>query len=107
MFPVWLGFRGGKGVATGLGSFLLLTPKAILLAIGIFLALTAAFRFVSLASITAAASLPLLAVLLGEAHGPAEVALIAAASLMIIVKHQQNIRRLLNGAEPKFQIRPK
>jgi glycerol-3-phosphate acyltransferase PlsY len=107
MFPVWLGFRGGKGVATGLGSFLLLTPKAILLAIGIFLALTAAFRFVSLASITAAASLPLLAVLLGEAHGPAEVALIAAASLMIIVKHQQNIRRLLNGAEPEFQIRPK
>jgi glycerol-3-phosphate acyltransferase PlsY len=107
MFPVWLGFRGGKGVATGLGSFLVLTPKAILLVIGIFLALTAALRFVSLASITAAMSLPLLAVLLAEAHGPAEIALIAAASLMIIVKHHQNIRRLLNGAEPKFQIRPK
>jgi glycerol-3-phosphate acyltransferase PlsY len=107
IFPVWLGFRGGKGVATGLGSLLLLTPKAILVAIGIFLAITAAFRFVSLGSIVAAASLPLFALLLGEAHRPAEIALIAAASLLIIVKHHQNIRRLLTGTEPKFHIRPK
>jgi glycerol-3-phosphate acyltransferase PlsY len=62
---------------------------------------------VSFASITAAASLPLIAVLLGEAHGPAELALTTAASLMIIAKHHQNIRRLLAGAEPKFHIRPK
>src|SRR5438045_7966576 len=58
VFPVWLGFRGGKGVATGLGSFLLLTPKAALCAVGIFLAFAAAFRLVALASIIAAESVP-------------------------------------------------
>lgn len=107
MFPVWLKFRGGKGVATGLGSFLLLTPKAILVAVGIFFVITAAFRFVSLGSIAAAGSLPILAISLGEASGSAEGAMIAAASLMIIAKHHENIRRLMAGVEPKFQLRPK
>lgn len=107
MFPAWLKFRGGKGVATGLGSFLLLTPKAILAAVAIFLLITTAFRFVSLGSIAAAASLPVLAILLGEAPSPAEGALIAAASLLIIFKHHQNIRRLISGVEPRFQLRPK
>jgi glycerol-3-phosphate acyltransferase PlsY len=105
VFPVWLGFRGGKGVATGLGSFLLVTPKAILVAIGIFVAVAAAFRFVSLASLVAAACLPLLAILFGESRVAAEIALMTAASVLIIAKHYQNIRRLLAGAEPKFHIR--
>jgi acyl phosphate:glycerol-3-phosphate acyltransferase len=105
VFPVWLGFRGGKGVATGLGSFLLVTPKAILVAIGIFVAIAAAFRFVSLASLVAAAFLPLLAILFGESRVAAEIALMTAASVLIIAKHYQNIRRLLAGAEPKFHIR--
>jgi len=105
VFPVWLGFRGGKGVATGLGSFLLVTPKAILVAIGIFVAVAAAFRFVSLASLVAAACLPLLAILFGESRVAAEIALMTAASVLIIAKHYQNIRRLLAGTEPKFHIR--
>jgi len=105
VFPVWLGFRGGKGVAAGLGSFLLVTPKAILVAIGIFVAVAAAFRFVSLASLVAAACLPLLAILFGESRVAAEIALMTAASVLIIAKHYQNIRRLLAGAEPKFHIR--
>jgi glycerol-3-phosphate acyltransferase PlsY len=104
IFPVWLGFRGGKGVATGLGSFLLLTPKAILLTLAIFVAVAAAFRLVALASIVAAASLPPLALLLDEGN-PHGVLLLAAASLLIIVKHHQNIRRMLRGAEPKFKFR--
>jgi glycerol-3-phosphate acyltransferase PlsY len=104
IFPVWLRFRGGKGVATGLGSFLLLTPKAILLALAIFVAVAAAFRLVALASIVAAASLPPLALLLGEGS-PHGVLLLAAASLLIIVKHHQNIGRMLHGAEPKFKFR--
>jgi glycerol-3-phosphate acyltransferase PlsY len=107
IFPAWLKFRGGKGVATGLGSFLLLTPKAILVAIAIFLVITAAFRFVSFGSILAAAFLPLLAMVLGEARSPAQEVLIAAASLLIIVKHHQNIRRLMSGIEPKFHLKAK
>jgi len=102
IFPVWLGFRGGKGVATGLGSFLLLTPKAILLALAVFVAVAAALRFVALASIVATASLPLLALLLGEGSKPV---LLMAAALLIIVKHHQNIGRMLRGTEPRFQFR--
>jgi glycerol-3-phosphate acyltransferase PlsY len=103
IFPVWLRFRGGKGVATGLGSFLLLTPKAILLTLAIFVALAAAFRLVALASIVATACLPLLALLLGESGKP--VLLMAAASLLIILKHHQNVGRMLRGTEPRFQFR--
>ena len=103
IFPPWLDFRGGKGVATGLGSFLLLTPKAILLALAIFVAMVAAFRLVALASIVATASLPALALWLGESGKP--VLLLATASLLIIVKHHQNIARMLRGTEPKFRLR--
>lgn len=103
IFPVWLRFRGGKGVATGLGSFFLLTPKAILLTLAIFVAVATAFRLVALASIIATASLPLLALLLGESGRP--ILLIAAASLLIILKHHQNIGRMLRGTEPRFQFR--
>jgi glycerol-3-phosphate acyltransferase PlsY len=103
MFPVWLRFRGGKGVATGLGSFVLLTPKAILVTLAIFVALAAAFRLVALASIIAAASLPLLAMLFGENGKP--VWLMAAACLLIVLKHHQNVGRMLRGTEPRFQFR--
>jgi acyl phosphate:glycerol-3-phosphate acyltransferase len=107
IFPVWLKFRGGKGVATGLGSFLLLTPKAIVVALGIFIVLSVALRYVAFASIIAAASLPVLALLLGEGHDSTELALVAGASVLIIAKHHQNIRRMLSHAEPKFQVRRK
>ena len=103
IFPVWLGFRGGKGVATGLGSFLLLTPKAILLGLAIFIAVLAAFRLVALASIAATASLPFLALWMGERQTP--VLLLGAASLLIIVKHHTNIARMLRGTEPRFVLR--
>jgi acyl phosphate:glycerol-3-phosphate acyltransferase len=107
IFPVWLRLRGGKGVATGLGSFLLLAPKAIVLAVVIFVLMAATFRYVALASIVAAASLPLSALLLMEGGSPAAIVLLAAASLLIILKHHSNIRRMLNGTEPKLQIRHK
>jgi len=64
LFPVWLKFRGGKGVATGLGSFLLLTPKAMLVMIGIFAVIVLIFRYVSFGSIVAVALFPFLAWLL-------------------------------------------
>jgi glycerol-3-phosphate acyltransferase PlsY len=103
IFPVWLRFRGGKGVATALGSFLMLTPKAMLMTLAIFIVVAVSFRYVALGSIIAAISFPLLALFLGDAHG-IEFALAAATSLLIIFKHHQNIRRMLSGTEPKFQF---
>jgi glycerol-3-phosphate acyltransferase PlsY len=101
IFPVWLRFRGGKGVATGLGSFVLLTPKAVVLAIAVFVIMLAALRFVSLASVTAAACLPLLALILREGHS-AQIVMVAISSALIILKHRPNMQRLLAGTEPKF-----
>lgn len=105
VFPVWLGFRGGKGVATGFGAFLMLTPRAILFASGIFLAIALAFRLVSLASIAAAGSLPVFALLLDRVHSLGDLGLLSAGSLLIVLKHHANIRRLLAGAEPRFEIK--
>jgi acyl phosphate:glycerol-3-phosphate acyltransferase len=104
VFPVWLRFRGGKGVATGLGSFLVLVPKTVLVMIGIFLAIFAAFRYVSLASILAVALFPLVAWILNRYDTPPQMlALLAASSLLIIAKHHGNIRRLLAHTEPRFR----
>lgn len=105
IFPVWLRFRGGKGVATGLGSFLMLTPKTILLGLLIFVLVLAAFRLVALASIVATASLPAMALWTGEKAKPA--LLLGAAALLIILKHHANIARMLRGKEPKFRLRRK
>jgi len=106
MFPVWLKFRGGKGVATGLGSLALFAPKALLVAVGVFVAVVLMFRFVSLGSIVAVALFPLLAWLLHDYAGaPQVLGVMTIASVLIIAKHYQNIRRLLAGTEPRFQWR--
>jgi len=106
MFPVWLKFRGGKGVATGLGSFALLAPKALIIAIGVFLAVVLIFRHVSLGSISAAAIFPFLAWILDDFDGkPLTLALIGIAAILIVFKHQENIRRLIAGAEPRLSLR--
>jgi acyl phosphate:glycerol-3-phosphate acyltransferase len=101
VFPVWLKFRGGKGVATGLGSFIVIGPNAVLVAVGIFVLVVAVFRYVSLGSILAVASFPLLFAHRMPAHGNASVALafMATTCLLIIVRHHENIRRLLAGTE--------
>lgn len=106
VFPIWLKFRGGKGVATGLGSFILLAPKAILAMIVIFAAIVLAFRYVSLASIAAVALFPLLAWILDDYQSrPRMLACMAAASVLIIAKHHQNIHRLFSGTESRLQSR--
>jgi glycerol-3-phosphate acyltransferase PlsY len=106
VFPVWLKFRGGKGVATGFGSFLILAPKSVLVAVAIFLALVAAFRYVSLGSIIAVASLPLIAWALDDRQAtPGMLLCMAAASIFIVAKHHDNIRRLLARTENRFSGR--
>jgi glycerol-3-phosphate acyltransferase PlsY len=106
LFPVWLKFRGGKGVATSFGAFVLLTPKTILCLIGLFLLLAGAFRYVSLGSIAVAAAFPLLAWALHEYHEPLEVAIIGVVSALVIWRHRQNIGRLVGGTESKLGQKP-
>jgi len=101
LFPVWLKFRGGKGVATSLGSFVLIVPKSVLLVVGVFVIVVAAFRYVSLGSVVAAALFPLVAMGLHETTESAEIILIVVASLLVIWKHRENIGRLWSGIEPK------
>jgi glycerol-3-phosphate acyltransferase PlsY len=102
LFPVWLKFRGGKGVATSLGAFILLTPKSILCMIVLFLMIAVAFRYVSLGSVAVAAAFPLLAWALQEYADPLQLVLIAMVSALVIWKHRQNIGRLATGTESKF-----
>ena len=103
MFPVWLKFRGGKGVATGFGVFLVAAPWAALSAIGLFLVVLALSRYVSLASVLGAASFPVFAWFMVQGERPRFfLAVQAIVSLLIIVKHHPNIRRLLAGTESRF-----
>ena len=107
-FPLWLGLRGGKGVATALGVFAMLCPLAALAAFVLFLLVFAFWRYVSLASITAAAAMPLLIYFLwAPTHAPPLViafgTLLAAA--LVVYKHKTNLQRLMNGTEPKFLSR--
>jgi glycerol-3-phosphate acyltransferase PlsY len=98
-FPVWLRFRGGKGVATALGVFLVVDPVALAAGAALFALLYAAFRIVSIGSMTAALAIPITCLLLGR---PAPITLIAAGGALIIIgKHHGNIRRLLRKSELK------
>jgi glycerol-3-phosphate acyltransferase PlsY len=103
MFPIWLRFRGGKGVATGFGVFLVAAPLGALSAITVFFIVLAITRYVSLASILGAASFPVFAWFF--VHGdrpPFFIAAQCAVSFLIIAKHHQNIRRLFTGQESRF-----
>lgn len=106
MFPVWLRFKGGKGVATGFGVFLVAAPWGALASIGVFIVVLKLSRFVSLASILGAACFPAFAYLLVRGDRPLFfVGVQAAVSLLIIVKHHQNIRRLIAGTESRIGAR--
>jgi len=99
-WSVFLGFRGGKGVATGLGALLRIVPLAVLPAALVWLVVTLSFRYVSLSSILAAACVPLGALLLGTPV-PFVIAAFAVGAI-IVARHHANITRLLAGHEPKL-----
>ncbi len=103
MHPVWLRFKGGKGVATAFGVFLALSPIAALIGLVAFVIVFAVWRYVSLASIVSAVVFPIVALWL--AHGHMTLLLIAVTvfiPLLVIVKHRQNIARLIQGTEYRF-----
>jgi acyl phosphate:glycerol-3-phosphate acyltransferase len=103
MFPLWLRFKGGKGVATAFGVFLALCPLAALSALGLWLAIVALTRYVSLASIVAAVVLPFLTLWLSPGrYGYASGAVVFVCCWIVIVKHWQNILRLMQGTEHGF-----
>jgi glycerol-3-phosphate acyltransferase PlsY len=102
VFTVWLGFKGGKGVATGCGAYLAISPLAVCTTLLVFVATVAITRYISLASILATAAFPLWALLYAEPAAAVVGAVLGSA--LIVGKHHQNIRRLLAGTEHKFAL---
>jgi glycerol-3-phosphate acyltransferase PlsY len=100
-FPVWLGFKGGKGVATAAGVILGFTPSVMAILLLAFIAVVALTRYVSLASILTAVFAPVVAWLLGEVQS-AQLYLLLA--VIVVVKHHANIARLLKGQESKVSM---
>jgi glycerol-3-phosphate acyltransferase PlsY len=101
LFPVWLGFKGGKGVATAGGVILTLAWPVGLCALVVWLVLAFAFRYSSLAALCAAIAAPIAAWLLTD---PARTALIAGIAALVIARHRTNIARLLRGEESKIKL---
>jgi glycerol-3-phosphate acyltransferase PlsY len=103
LFPFWLVFKGGKGVATALGAFAIIAPKAVLVCFVVFAVVVAVSRYISLGSILSAAIFPPAAYwLYPELRSFPVSAVLSLAAMLIIVKHHANIRRLAAGTESKF-----
>jgi len=102
LYPVYIGFKGGKGVATALGIFLVLSPLAILIALVLFVSVVWQWRYISLGSITAAAACPFLIALV-ECSTPLFLAGLFISG-MVIFRHRGNIQRLREGTENKFKL---
>ena len=100
IWPIWLGFKGGKAVATGFGLFLGLAWPVGLACFGIFLATLSIFRIVSLSSVVAAISLPLLMAAGAPSNANLVVALVAMA--LVVWRHRSNLQRIKAGTEPRL-----
>jgi glycerol-3-phosphate acyltransferase PlsY len=110
MFPVWLGFHGGKGIATALGVFFPICREAVLAAVVLWILVVAFWRYSSLGSIAAAAAMPVFIYLLyAPGHAPPQYVTYGTMFLAVLVlwKHRANIERLIAGTEPKLKSREK
>ena len=108
MFPIWLGFRGGKGVATGLGVFLPISAEAVAAAVILWLVVVVFWRYSSLGSIIAAVALPVFVhVLYAPRHAPPAYVTVGTImiSLLVLAKHRSNIERLIAGTETRLKLR--
>lgn len=106
-FPVWLRFKGGKGVATALGVFLALCPLAAVSALLLFILCVVYWRYVSLGSVAAAAAMPLLIYFLWAPHHAPPIVIdigTLAIAALVIYKHDGNLQRLVEGTEPRFSF---
>ncbi|BEH09040.1 glycerol-3-phosphate 1-O-acyltransferase PlsY [Geobacter sulfurreducens subsp. ethanolicus] len=101
VYTIFLGFKGGKGVATALGVFLGVSPLSVLGALALFIGIVAATRYISLGSITAAAAMPFLVA--AVERRPLLVGMTLVIAVIVIVKHRENIRRLREGTENRFK----
>ncbi len=104
IWPLWLGWKGGKAVATGLGMLLGLSWPVGLACFGVFVTVISFSRIVSLASVSAAISLPLLMLwsFVGSSFRPAYLVLALIAMVLVVWRHRSNLKRLLAGSEPKL-----
>ena len=100
VFPVWLKFRGGKGVATACGAFLILAPTATVLAVGVFTVVVWATRYVSVGSVSASVLLPPL--VYANDGPPTVVAAVSGVALLILYRHRSNLQRLSTGHEGRL-----
>lgn len=104
MFPIWLKFRGGKGVATALGAFVSFEPLAVFWSFILFVVVLCIGRRISLGSLLTAALFPVLVWRFEHESDIRVLASIAAAAVLIIARHRKNIRRLISGEEPRFSL---
>lgn len=102
LFPIYLKFKGGKGVATALGIYLGIAPVAVLIDAGIFFGVVLKWRYVSLGSLTAATAMPILIAILTKSTPYVIASLIVAG--LIYYRHHENIRRLLSGSENRLSL---
>lgn len=101
-FPVYLGFKGGKGVATSAGALLGIAPLAVAVGLAVWAFFFFTLRYVSLASIAAAVAVPMVGWVVYRGAGPAVPVTLTILAALIILRHRANIQRLLNGTENRF-----
>jgi len=107
LYPVYLGFKGGKGVATGLGAFIALSPLSAFLSILVFVVVVYLWRYISLGSLAAATAFPVFLALNPFSHYPIYIPFAVVIGGLIFYRHRENIQRLLTGKENKFGQRSK